>query len=419
MKSLILGTPGSPYEYGFFEFSVKFGAEYPSKPPKVDAKTTNSGRTRFNPNIYSGGKVCLSILGTWHGELPGEEWSSAQGLESILWSIQSLMSNDPYGNEPGFEGRTTDEDKKKNDAYCAKIRHETIRIAVIQKLENMFGIQADGSIQKASEAEKWSDDSSDSEDGDDDDESKDKTKWEPFNDWQKRRFLWYYDSYLSTIETHAPKHKEGDKFEIMPFEGGNNTMDGSFQYAQLGKRLVRVKEVITQETEEWAKDGLLAKQRDSSKAYAMQSQFNVVKNTQKNGGIPNIDLELEDDNPFVWIMTYFGKPESNLDGGVFKIRISMSVKFPEEQPRVKIITKMYHHRVSRDGVLCYTSSKPEEMKNHIQMIVSAIEEESPPYDPRTIVNPDAAKLFFGDTADKKKYNRQQRRSAQDSLESEG
>ena len=394
---------------------MKFGSEYPSKPPKVDAKTTNNGRTRFNPNIYSGGKVCLSILGTWHGELPGEEWSSAQGLESILWSIQSLMSNDPYGNEPGFEGRTAQEDLNKNEAYCAKIRHETIRIAVIQKLENMFGIQADGSLQKASNSDQWSDDSDDSDEEGSEDVNE-KTKWEPFNDWQKRRFLWYYQSYLNTIETYAPKHKEGDKFEIMPFEGGSNTMEGTFQYAQLGKRLIRVKEIINEETENWAKEGISAKQRDSSRAYAMQGQFNVAKHGQKNGGIPNIDLELENDNPFVWIITYFGKPESNLDGGVFKIRLSMSVRFPEEQPRIKVITPIYHHRVSNDGVLCYQASKAEEMKNHILEIVKAIEEETPPYDPRNIVNPDAAKLFFGSADDKKKYNRQQRRSAQDSLD---
>ena len=358
--------------------------------------------------------MCLSILGTWHGDLPGEEWSSAQGLESVLWSVQSLMSNDPYGNEPGFEGRTTDDDKKKNDAYCAKIRHETIRIAVIQKLETMFGIQADGSLQKAPDTEKWQSESS--EESEEEEESKDKLKWEPFTDWQKRRFLWYYEAYLTTIETHAPKHKEGEKFETMPFEGGSNTMDGTFQYGQLGKRLLRVKEVINQETEDWAKEGQLARQKDSSKAYSMQSQFNVVKHNLKNGSILNIDLELEDGNPFVWIMTYFGKPESNLDGGVFKIKISTSIRFPEEQPRVKVITPIYHHKVSKDGVLCYNANKPEEMKNHIQMIVFALEEESPPYDPRTIVNPDAAKQFFGSADDKKKYNRQQRRSAQASLE---
>lgn len=325
------------------------------------------------------------------------------------------MSNDPYANEPGFEGRTTDDDKKKNDAYCAKIRHETIRIAVIQKLEAMFGIQTDGSLQKNEQPDRWQSDSSDSDEEEDD--AKDKLKWEPFNDWQKRRFLWYYETYLTTIETQAPKHKEGEKFEIMPFEGGSNTMDGTFQYGQLGKRLLRIKEVVNQETEQWAKDGLIAKQRDSSKAYAMQSQFNVVKHSQKNGGIPNIDVELENDNPFVWILTYFGKPESNLDGGIFKIKVSTSVKFPDEQPRVRVVTPMYHHRVSKDGVLCYTSNKPDEMKNHIQMIVHAIEEETPPYDPRTIVNPDSAKLFFSqDANDKKKYSRSQRRAAQDSLE---
>lgn len=121
VRALVIGPPTSPYEYGFFEFSVKFTSDYPSKPPKVDARTTNGGRCRFNPNIYAAGKVCLSILGTWHGEKPGEEWSSAQGLESILWSIQSLMSNNPYENEPGYENAKTPEDKRMNEAYCAKV----------------------------------------------------------------------------------------------------------------------------------------------------------------------------------------------------------------------------------------------------------------------------------------------------------
>ena len=125
VKALVIGPPQTPYEYGFFEFAIRFGTDYPSKPPKVDAKTTNNGRCRFNPNIYAGGKVCLSILGTWQGEKPGEEWSSAQGLESILWSIQSLMSNTPYENEPGYENAKSESDKKCNDMYCAKVGQGT------------------------------------------------------------------------------------------------------------------------------------------------------------------------------------------------------------------------------------------------------------------------------------------------------
>lgn len=99
---------------------IKFGPEYPSKPPEVVARTTNGGRCRFNPNIYACGKVCLSILGTWRGK-SGEEWSSAQGLQSLLWSIQSLMSKDPYANEPGYEHSRSANDQRMNAAYCAKV----------------------------------------------------------------------------------------------------------------------------------------------------------------------------------------------------------------------------------------------------------------------------------------------------------
>lgn len=63
VRALIIGPPDTPYEFGFFEFAVKFTREYPTKAPAVNAITTNGGRTRFNPNIYAGGRVCLSILG--------------------------------------------------------------------------------------------------------------------------------------------------------------------------------------------------------------------------------------------------------------------------------------------------------------------------------------------------------------------
>lgn len=58
---------------------------------------------------------------TWRGER-GEEWSSAQGLESILISIQSLMSSNPYENEPGFEDAKEPHDKKNQKDYIAKVR---------------------------------------------------------------------------------------------------------------------------------------------------------------------------------------------------------------------------------------------------------------------------------------------------------
>lgn len=56
------------------------------------------------------------------------------------------------------------------------------------------------------------------------------------------------------------------------------------------------------------------------------------------------------------------------------------------------------------------------MRHHIEAIVEALEEESAPYDPRTTVNPEASKLFWGSTEDRKSYNRALRRSVQKSVE---
>lgn len=57
---------------------------------------------------------------TWRGER-GEEWSPAQGLESILLSIQSLMSANPYENEPGFEDANEAQDKRNQRDYIQKV----------------------------------------------------------------------------------------------------------------------------------------------------------------------------------------------------------------------------------------------------------------------------------------------------------
>lgn len=99
VHALIVGPEGTPYDGGFFYFILKFPNNYPIQPPKVKLMTTDAGQVRFNPNFYNSGKVCVSILGTW----VGPPWSPAQQLSSILVTIQSLMTENPFYNEPGFE----------------------------------------------------------------------------------------------------------------------------------------------------------------------------------------------------------------------------------------------------------------------------------------------------------------------------
>lgn len=129
--ALISGTSGTPYEGGSFLFLMRAPHDYPSSPPRVKLLTTGGGRVRFNPNLYRNGKVCLSILGTWAG--PG--WSPAQSISSVLLSIQTLMCENPYHNEPGFERRAGTNTNDVRD-YSRCIQHETIRVAALGSVED-------------------------------------------------------------------------------------------------------------------------------------------------------------------------------------------------------------------------------------------------------------------------------------------
>lgn len=412
VKAIIIGPPDTPYEFGFFEFAVKFGREYPGKAPSVIATTTNGGRCRFNPNIYAQGKVCLSILGTWRGER-GEEWSSAQGLESILISIQSLMSSNPYENEPGFETANDEGDKKNQKDYVAKIRHETLRITIIQRLEEYLGITPSGEIVPHASIN-GEDDELDGIDREEFDESS--INFDPFKDLCKRRFLWYYDSYLLAINKAKAEVTDGQQFTRMPFECTGNGMDGKFNYTELERRLRLIRKTMDTETARWAEEGLASKKKESTVAANLQRQYEQVVESYKRDKNVTLDIELVDKNPFVWAITYFGRPMTNLDGGLFRIKLVFSPRFPEEHPRARFETSMFHHRIATDGTPCYTARRAEDVKSHIEAIIEALEEEDPPYDPRTLVNPEAAKLYWGSTEDKKMYNRKLRRAVQRSME---
>ncbi|KAK0383329.1 hypothetical protein NLU13_9242 [Sarocladium strictum] len=419
VKALIIGPHETPYEFGFFEFAIKFPKDYPSASPNVQCITTNGGRCRFNPNIYASGKVCLSILGTWRGER-GEEWSSAQGLESILLSIQSLMSSNPYENEPGYEKIRNPGEADLQKSYCQKICHETLRISVIQRLENYLGvlppvIDADGNPKPQPTKAVMEE-----EDEEDDEDLEGTTvPFEPFKDLCKRRFLWYYESYLAAILKGKQACEDGQPFKRMPFESpGNNTMDGKFHYSELEQRLKAIKAALDQETEQWAVEGKEAASKGTTCAVNLQHQFDHVVASLKRSDTPHA-VSLEDNNPFVWIITYFGRPMTNFDGGVLRIKMTFSPRFPQDQPRVKFETRIFHHHIAPDGTACYrpNPNKSEDVMSHIEAIFCILEEDEPAYDPRETVHPEATKLYWGGSStDKKQFNRRLRRSVQDSME---
>ncbi|XP_063962161.1 (E3-independent) E2 ubiquitin-conjugating enzyme-like [Lytechinus pictus] len=98
---MIEGPVNTPYEDGVFFFDIRLLGDYPKTPPKVHYLSFCSGR--LNPNLYSDGKVCLSLLGTWTGK-GNEMWTSSSNLLQLLVSVQGLiLVNEPYYNEAGYD----------------------------------------------------------------------------------------------------------------------------------------------------------------------------------------------------------------------------------------------------------------------------------------------------------------------------
>jgi len=96
--AVIFGPTDTIYRYGAYMFEFKFPTNYPVSPPKL-TYLTNDGSTRFHPNLYRNGKVCLSVLNTWRGE----GWTSCQTIRSVLLILVTLFHNKPLLNEPGIK----------------------------------------------------------------------------------------------------------------------------------------------------------------------------------------------------------------------------------------------------------------------------------------------------------------------------
>lgn len=240
----------------------------------------------------------------------------------------------------------------------------------------------------------------------------------PFDDFYKQRFLWYAELYKNDLEEAAGKDatREGTGFPLTMFEAPANGMAGRWEYGQLRQRMQHVLDKLLEETKRWPQEGLVLTKKDAGIAVSLQGQYEQVLSELRRRTESIVDLSLEGGNPFVWQLTYFGRPMTKLDGGILKIKIYISPRHPEEQPRVFVETPLFHVRVSKLGMLVYLAGRADEMGRHVEGILNALEDENPPYNPLMTVNPEASKLFWGDEEERRLYRRKLRRSVEDSVE---
>jgi ubiquitin-conjugating enzyme E2 Z len=132
--AMIIGPDDTPYEGGFFFFKINFNDDYPFNPPKAKY-LTQGNNIRFNPNLYTNGKVCLSILGTWSGP----SWSALYNLKTILTSLRGqVLVENPLVNEPGYEKYK----KSCQDciSYNSIVSFGTTKFAIIEALKGNLPI---------------------------------------------------------------------------------------------------------------------------------------------------------------------------------------------------------------------------------------------------------------------------------------
>lgn len=120
LRAVIIGPAGTPYHDGLFVFDAVFPPSYPSDPPMVHY---HSSGFRLNPNLYECGKVCLSLLNTWHGGRQEMWLPDKSTMLQVLVSIQALILNaEPFFNEPGYEKTFKGaEGKRKSKEYSEDI----------------------------------------------------------------------------------------------------------------------------------------------------------------------------------------------------------------------------------------------------------------------------------------------------------
>jgi ubiquitin-conjugating enzyme E2 Z len=128
--AMIVGPSETPYFGGFYFFEITYPSDYPHSPPKVKY-CTNGNRIRFNPNLYTCGKVCISLLNTWRGE----QWTSCQSISTVLLTLCTLLCKNPLLNEPGII-----EHHKDVESYNEIIEYSNLNVAVCDIVIKKQGI---------------------------------------------------------------------------------------------------------------------------------------------------------------------------------------------------------------------------------------------------------------------------------------
>jgi len=96
-----------------------------------------------------------------------------------------------------------------------------------------------------------------------------------------------------------------------------------------------------------------------------------------------------------WVVYFFGPSETLYEGGVFKLTIDFTSKYPYEPPHCKFITKVFHPNINTSGAICLDILKTNWIPSLsvAKLIMSIISLLTDP-NPQSPLNGEAAQLYM-------------------------
>jgi ubiquitin-conjugating enzyme E2 O len=136
IRVLMIGPSDTPYEYAPFVIDFHLDSSYPQVPPEAFFHSWTNGDGPVNPNLYEDGKICLSLLGTWHADERNEGWSPAKStLLQVLVSIMGLvLVKEPYYNEAGYDVHRQAPETKLSSALYTERAYFRARAFIVRAL---------------------------------------------------------------------------------------------------------------------------------------------------------------------------------------------------------------------------------------------------------------------------------------------